>query len=174
MIALAFLTLARIPEAIILLRLQQLGVAVATIPLVWAMLHVVRSTMTYPAGAVTDRVGARTMVALSSLVAAGVMAGLGLSRTALAAVGLLLVFGLVAALSEPAERSLVAALSPKRLGRGFGAYHAVTGFASLPAAVAFGALMDARGGETAFVTSAAVLILATIFWWTASRPAAAA
>ncbi|HET7599663.1 MAG TPA: MFS transporter, partial [Gemmatimonadales bacterium] len=41
-LALAALTFCRIPELLLLLRLQQVGVAVAAVPLVWAALHVVR------------------------------------------------------------------------------------------------------------------------------------
>src|SRR5881394_433202 len=42
-LALAALTCFRLPETLLILRLQDLGVPVATIPLVWAALHVVRS-----------------------------------------------------------------------------------------------------------------------------------
>ena len=57
-------------------------------------------------------------------------------RSSPAAVFLLL--GGVAGLTEPAERALVAKLSPKRMGSGFGAFNAITGLAALPAAALFG------------------------------------
>jgi MFS family permease len=66
-IALAMLVLARVPEALILLRLQDLGVPVATIPLVWAALHVVRSGGSYPGGKLTDRMGPRATVAAGAV-----------------------------------------------------------------------------------------------------------
>jgi MFS family permease len=46
-LVLAFVVLARMPEALLLLRLQDAGVAVAVIPLVWAGLHVVRTAASY-------------------------------------------------------------------------------------------------------------------------------
>jgi hypothetical protein len=52
-VALAALLLARVPEALLLLRLQDLGVAVATMPLLWGALHVVRSAASYPGGRLT-------------------------------------------------------------------------------------------------------------------------
>jgi len=55
LLALTALTFFRLPEALLLLRLQDTGVAVATIPLVWAGLHVVRSASSYPGGWLTDR-----------------------------------------------------------------------------------------------------------------------
>ena len=49
-----------------------------------------------------------------------------------------LALGLVAGLTESAERALVARLAPVRTGRGFGLYHALTGAAALPAGLLFG------------------------------------
>src|SRR5262249_34678574 len=53
---LVLLTVARLPETLLLLRLQQLGVPVAAIPLAWAALHVIRSSFSYPGGVLTDRI----------------------------------------------------------------------------------------------------------------------
>jgi len=82
-------------------------------------------------------------------------------------VGVFLALGLVAGLMEPAERSLVARLAPRRTGRGFGAYHALTGFAALPAALLFGAVYQREGGAAALLLSAGLMVLATVFWWPA-------
>src|SRR5215211_3732383 len=61
--ALAAITFFRLPETLLLLRLQQRGVAVALVPLVWAGLHVVRSASSYPGGWLSDRLGPRAAVA---------------------------------------------------------------------------------------------------------------
>ena len=58
-LALAALVLLRLPETLLLLRLQQLGVAASRIPLVWAGLHVMRTWVSYPGVWITDRVGTR-------------------------------------------------------------------------------------------------------------------
>jgi predicted MFS family arabinose efflux permease len=162
--ALAALTLARVPEALLLLRLQDLGVAVATIPLLWGALHVVRSAASYPGGQLADRLGSRRLIGGGALLAAAVMAGLALARSPVAGAAVFLVFGTVAGLTESAERSLVAALSPRRTGRGFGGYHALTGLAALPAALAFGFTYDRAGGPAALGMSAVLLLVASIGW----------
>src|SRR5262249_52594393 len=75
-LALAALTFCRIPEALLLLRLQQAGVAVALVPLVWAALHVVRSGASYPGGRLVDSVGPRIAVTAGAVLfalAIGVM-----------------------------------------------------------------------------------------------------
>ncbi|HXG45280.1 MAG TPA: MFS transporter [Gemmatimonadales bacterium] len=163
-LALALLALCRLPEALLLLRLQDLGVAVRHVPLVWAGLHLVRTACSYPGGWLSDHWGNRPLVALGSLVFAAGVAGLGVPLGAGAAVAVFLGMGLVAGLTESAERSLVAALSPGGTGRGFGAYHALTGLAALPAALGFGVVYQRFGGGSACLTSALALTLAAMLW----------
>jgi MFS family permease len=149
---------------LLLLRLQDLGVAVRHVPLVWAGLHLVRTACSYPGGWLSDHWGNRPLVALGSLVFAAGVAGLGVPLGAGAAVAVFLGMGLVAGLTESAERSLVAALSPGGTGRGFGAYHALTGLAALPAALGFGVVYQRFGGGSACLTSALALTLAAMLW----------
>jgi MFS family permease len=173
-LALALLVLLRLPETLLLLRLQDLGVAVATIPLVWAGLHVVRSLVSYPGGWLSDRLGQRGTVAAGGLLFALGVLVLGQRLTEPAAIVVFLGVGVVAGLTESAERSLVARLAPKRTGRGFGAYHAVTGAAALPAALGFGLVYQRLGGEWALWASAGGMLLASLAWLVVARPAQAA
>jgi MFS family permease len=163
-LALTALTFFRLPEALLLLRLQDAGVAVATVPLVWAGLHVVRSASSYPGGWLSDRLGPRATVAAGGLVFAGVVAALGLALGPAGAITTFLGLGVVAGLTESAERAMVARLSPVRTGRGFGLYHALTGAAALPAGLCFGWLYQAAGGPAALVASAAGVAVAVVAW----------
>jgi MFS family permease len=164
LLALATLTLFRLPETLLILRIQDLGVSVAAVPLIWAGLHVVRSASSYPGGRLADRQGAARVIAAGGLLFAAVAFALGLSVGPAAAVALFLLFGLVAGLTESAERSLVAHLAPLRIGRAFGAYHALTGFAALPAGLFFGALYQSINARTALWASAAGMLLAVLLW----------
>lgn len=163
-VALAALVLLRLPETLLLLRLQDLGVAIPLIPLVWAGLHLVRTIVSYPGGWLVDRIGSRGTVAAGGLVfaAGAALLGGGLSETA--AISVFLGLGMVAGLTEAAERSLIARLAPRKTGRGFGGYHAVTGLAALPAALGFGLLYQHFGGGMALKVSAVGMILATLVW----------
>jgi MFS family permease len=163
-IALALLTLARLPETLLLLRLSQLGIATALIPLVWAGLHVVRSGLSYPGGRLTDHLGPRSVVAAGGGLFAAGAALLGQALASATAVVVFLALGVVSALMEPAERTLVARLAPRRTGRAFGAYHALTGVAALPAALLLGAVYQDRGGGAALQLSATLVVAATIAW----------
>ena len=167
-IALTALTFFRVPEALLLLRLQDAGVAVAMVPLVWAGLHVVRSASSYPGGWLSDRLGPRATVAAGGLVFAAVVAALGATLRPSAAVVTFLALGLVAGLTESAERALVARLAPVRTGRGFGLYHALTGAAALPAGLLFGAIYQIASGPAALLASAVGMVLAVAAWLVAS------
>ncbi len=167
---LAALTLFRVPEALLLLRLQGLGVPVATIPLVWAGLHIVRSAAAYPGGWMSDTLGTRGTVAVGGLVFAGVMYLMGGGLTEAAGVASFLALGLASGLLEPAERALVAQLAPVRTGRGFGAYHGVTGLAALPAGLMFGLLYQGAGAGVALRTSAGLMAVTALAWLALRSP----
>ncbi len=137
---LVLLTASRLPETLLLLRLQDLGVPVATIPLAWAALHVVRSAASYPGGWLSDRLGARMMLAFGTLIYAAAIAALGGAIGEVAALMVFLGHGLVAGLVEPAEKVAVTKLAPVRTGRGFGNYQGLAGVAALPAGLLFGAV----------------------------------
>jgi MFS family permease len=146
----------RLPETLLLLRLQDHGVPVALVPIVWALLHVVRSASSYPGGWLADRIGpARTM--LGGWAVYGVVcAGLALTASPVAAAAWLLGYGLVAAATESPERMLVAAWGARATrGRRFGLYHAGVGLAALPGGLLLGALYQWRGGTAALLASGA-------------------
>jgi dipeptide/tripeptide permease len=169
-LALAAIVLLRLPETLLLLRLQDLGVAVQTIPLVWAGLHVVRSVVSYPGGWLADHLGPRGTVAAGGVCFSVLAFALGAPLAVPAAVLAFLALGTVAGLTESAERALVARLAPRRTGRAFGAYHAVTGLAALPAALLFGALYQHLGADVALRASAAGMVLATLAWMAVASP----
>jgi MFS family permease len=169
-LALTALTLFRLPETLLLLRLQQQGVAVAAVPLVWAGLHVVRSASSYPGGWLSDRLGPRLAVAAGGVVFAAVAAALAVELGAAVAIAVFLVLGLVAGLTEGAERALVARLAPVRTGRGFGVYHALTGIAALPAGLAFGAVYQDLGPGQALLASAAGVAVSVVAWLAVTLP----
>ena len=153
----------RAPETLLILRAQDLGIHVSLIPILWAALHVVRSSLSYPGGALADRWGARRTLAAGWLVYAALALGFALARTTLAAWVIFLAFGVFVALTESPERKLVAELAPGgRRGRGFGWYHGSLSAVALPGAALFGWIYQSRGARPAFALSAAVTVLAVL------------
>jgi MFS family permease len=164
--------LLRIPETLVLLRSQQLGVAVATVPLLWAAVHVVKSGTSFVGGAWTDRLGSGRTMLLGWVWYAALATGMAFARTAGQAWALFLALGIVAGLTESPERALVARLAGSRQGSGFGAYHGTTGVAALVGGVVLGILYQGRGAKLAFLASAVAGLLLALAWPLTTRKAA--
>lgn len=168
-ISLTLLLIARIPETLLLLRLQDLGVAVALAPLAWAGLHVVRSLAAYPGGWMSDRIGPRAMLTAGALLFAASLAFLARELGTAEALAGFLGLGLVAGLTEASDRQVVAALARGGAGRAFGNAQALAGIAALPAGIGFGALFQQAGGPLALKVSAAATLLAVTIWLLVTR-----
>jgi MFS family permease len=97
--------------------MQDQGLALALVPLLWGGMHVLRSAAAYPAGRLVDRVGARFTLAAGSLGYAGCLVALAAAATTGAAVTAFLAVGVAGGVLEPAERVLVASSGAAQQGR---------------------------------------------------------
>lgn len=154
-------TLGNSTDAFLLLRASSLGVPVAQLPLLWLLLHVVKSASSTWGGARGDRVGHRQTIALGWLLYAAIYAAFALASAMWHAWALFAAYGVVFGLTEGAEKALMASLVPAdRRGMAFGWYHAAIGVAALPASLLFGSLWDAFGAPTAFLAGSALALAA--------------
>ncbi len=163
MIPILIFTLGNSTDAFLLLRASQLGVPTALIPLVWVLLHVVKSAFSTPAGALSDRVGRRPLIVAGWGLYAAVYAGFAQATDPWHAWALFGVYGVVFGLTEGTEKALVADLvAPLRRGTAFGWYQATVGVAALPASIGFGVVWDAYGSPAAFAMGAALAVVAAV------------
>ncbi len=152
-------------DAFLLLRASQLGVPAAMIPILWAALHVVKSSSSVISGGLSDRVGRRPLIVGGWGVYALVYTGFAVATTAWHAWALFLVYGLYFGMSEGVEKALVADFSPaSRRGAAFGWFNAAVGVAALPASVIFGLVWDRWGAATAFAMGAGIAVVSTILF----------
>ncbi len=150
-------------DAFLLLRAQALGVPVALLPLLWGVLHVVKSASATPGGALSDRIGRRPLLVAGWLLYAAVYAGFARAGAVWQVWLLFSAYGVVFGLTEGTEKALVADLVPAGArGRAFGWYHAVIGLAALPASLLFGTLWESRGAPTAFLFGAGLALGAAL------------
>jgi len=164
LLSISFFYLLRMPDTLIILRSQELGVPVSVVPLLWAAVHVVRSSSSFLGGAASDRLGPGQTMWVGWLVYAMLAVGMARAGTAAAAWGLFLALGLVSGLTESPERALVARLAGTHQGSGFGLYHGITGFAALVGGVALGAVFQRWGAGPAFLASAAGGLTLVFAW----------
>lgn len=155
--------LVRVPETLMILRSQELGVPLGSVLLLWAALHVVRSSSSFLGGARSDQGGSASTMWLGWACYVFIAFGFALAEGPSQAWALFLALGVVAGLTESPERTLVARLAGRKQGSGFGVYHALTGVAALVGAVVLGEMYQRFGPASAFLASAAgggVLVLA--------------
>lgn len=162
--AICFFYLLRMPETLIILHAQRLGVAVAVVPLLWAAVHVVKSSSSFLGGALADRVGPARTMWFGWVCYAILATGMALASGPGAAWGLFLALGLVAGLTESPERALVAAFARDRQGSGFGIYHAASGVAALAGGLFLGVAFERSGGAVAFGASAVLGVALVLLW----------
>lgn len=150
-------------DAFLLLRLSDALGGVAFVPLLWSGLHVVKASLSTWGGGVSDRFGRSSIIILGWGVYAVVYLGFAMSESAWAFICWFLLYGVFFALTEGAEKALIADLTPEaRRGTAFGVYNAVLGVGTLTASVSFGLIYDHFGAPAAFGTGAGLAALAAV------------
>lgn len=156
-------TLGNSTDAFLLLRAGQLGVSAALVPILWAMLHVVKSLSSTPGGVLSDRLGRKPLIIAGWSLYAAVYFAFGRAQTQWQAWALFAIYGLYFGLTEGVEKALVADLvAPERRGAAFGWYNLAIGLGALPASLLFGALWDRWGSATAFDFGALLALVAAV------------
>jgi len=163
-IAIAIFYVVRMPETLIIFRAQQLGIAVALIPLLWAAVHVIKASTSFVGGSLSDRIGPSRTMWIGWLTYVALAAGMAFAASPLAAWVLFLALGVVAGLTESPELALVSAATGGRRGSGYGVYHALTGVAALAGGIALGLVFQRVNGGTAFLVSAVGTLGLVILW----------
>ena len=161
---LALFALGNSTDAFLLLRLNDAGVAVTWLPMLWAAFHVVKAVVSPIAGHWSDRVNRKAIITAGWVTYAAVYAAFAWVSSLQGLVAVFLVYGLYYALTEGVEKAVVADLAPADArGYAFGVYNAVIGIGALCASLLFGAIWKLAGAPAAFVTGA-VVALASAMW----------
>ena len=163
-IAVVFLfTLGNSTDAFLLLRANQLGVAVALAPILWAFLNGIKAALGTWGGSLSDRFGRKPLIIAGWTVYALVYFGFAMATKQWHAWALFASYALFYAFTEGTEKAFVADLIPRaRRGAAFGWFNLAIGLGALPASLIFGAIWDRSGAHTAFLFGASLAILASI------------
>ena len=166
LLVLLLFTLGNSSDAFLLLRASGLGLPAAQLPLLWAFFHLVKTLGSLPAGALSDRLDRRRLIIAGWAVYALVYLGFARADAAWHAWALFAAYGLYYALTEGAEKALLADLAPIGARGGAFGWHAFSvGVGALPASLLFGALWQAAGPVAAFGLGAALAGLAALLLW---------
>ena len=169
LVILALFTLSNSSDAFLLLRAQSVGVSAGMIPLLWALLHVVKVVSSLFGGDLSDRLGRQRLIVAGWILYAAVYLGFAFVSQEISVWILFLIYGIYFGLVEGAEKALVADLvRPEQRGTAYGLYNLAFGITVLPASLFMGVLWSVSGPATAFTfssmlgLSAAILLSTTV------------
>ncbi len=158
----AIFTLGNSSDAFLLVRAGELGVATMWLPILWCVFHIIKSIGSRAIGLPIDKYGPNRMILLGWALYAGVYLGFGFATQTWHAWALFCGYGIVQALTEPAEKTMVADLSTaEHRGLAYGWFNFVVGIAALPASVLFGLLYQSHGPLIPFAVGAALALVAS-------------
>ncbi len=156
-------TLARFSEAFLILKASAEGLPLALAPLVLVVMNLVYALGAYPAGTLSDRISARSLLAVGmfSLVTADLALALA-PGIAGAFIGIAL-WGVHLALTQGLLAKLVADHSPADLrGSAYGLFNLATGSMLLLASVIAGLVWDGLGANFTFLVGAGFAVIALL------------
>lgn len=159
----AVLTLARFSEAFLILRAQNLGLALALAPLALVVMNVVYSLSAYPLGALSDKVSRELLLVIgfAILIAADIVLAVAPNLPAVF-VGIAL-WGLHMGMTQGLLAALIADEAPAMLrATSFGVFNFVSGIALLLASLTAGALWDMIGPYATFMAGAAFSLIGLV------------
>jgi MFS family permease len=155
-------TLASSTDAFLLLKARDSGIPLWQLPLLWAFFNGIKAAGGVPGGALADRLGRVWTIVAGWAVYALAYVGFAFAASPVQTWLLFAFYATYYALTEGAERALVADMvSSDARGRAFGIFHATVGLASLPASILFGVWWNLWGPRTAFLIGAAIAVRAT-------------
>jgi MFS family permease len=162
-------TLGNSSDAFLALRSQNLGLTLLALLLTIVAFNATNAIVAWPAGALSDRIGRRGLIATAWLIYAACYAGFAIANSAVWVVPLWIGYGTYYALSEGVGKAMVADLAPTQLrATAFGILNAVQGLMILPASVIAGLLWSLIAPPAPFwfgsacAAAAVVLLLATV------------
>lgn len=154
-------TLARFSEAFLILRAQDVGLALGQVPWVLVIMSLSYALFAYPAGVAADRVNHRTVLlaGIAPLIAADLV--LASAQSALPVWFGCALWGLHLAMTQGLFAKLVADAAPQHLrGTAFGIFNLAAGVALLLASVIAGMLWTVYGPALTFWAGAGFAVLA--------------
>ena len=165
---LVLIQLTNIPDALLLLRLYDIGFSTQGVVLSYMLFSAVTVLAAYPGGAIADKYSPRIVYSVGLVAFAAAYATLGLTQNHTVALIALALYGLFPALTDGVGKAWIAGLSEaSHRGRAQGVYQASMNFAILGAGIWGGALWSKGDIQWPLVVAAigaliGAIVLATI------------
>ncbi len=162
LVAVGVFSLGASADSFMLLRMTRQHLDVALVPIAWLTLNATKALTNVAGGRLSDRFGHKLALVCGWLLYAAVYAILPFAHTYQETWAVMLGYGFYYGLTEGATKALLTELAPtEQRGRAFGALHAITGAAVLPANAVFGMIFDTHP-EIAFGIGASFAALGAL------------
>jgi MFS family permease len=170
-------TLGNSSDAFLLLRATGAGIPEAMIPILWMVLHIVKTATGVPGGFISDKIGRKKVIVSGWAVYAAIYVAFAFVTSGAGIWVLFGIYGVYFGLTEGAERALVADLvADDRRGTAYGLFNLTVGIGALPASIVFGIVWQYAGFSYAFIMGAGFALVASLMllFVRPNRPNAAA
>lgn len=149
-------------DTFLILRCQNLGVAVLAIPLVYALFNLCYALASVPLGSLSDRIGREKVLLIGWITYSLAYLGFALADKSYQAWVLFAFYGLYYATSEGVAKAMVADIVPReKRGTAYGLYNTAVGLMTLPASLTAGLLWDRVSSAAPFFFGAAMSVSAS-------------
>lgn len=155
-------------DLFLLMRLRELGVPEVLLPLLWSLIHILKSIGNVLVGKWADKGNPKNYILAGWLWYAIIYLLMALIESPWIASILFVAYAFFYALTEPTEKKLISEMAPPEArGQAFGWYHFITGIMILPASALFGIFYEYGSAMLAFGFGAGCALMAAIllFLW---------
>jgi len=150
-------------NSFVILQTKSIGASLQTTILIYAAFNLVAALISYPAGALSDRLGRRNILLLSFLIFLAAYLGFALTRNLLLIAGLFVLYGLYQGIFRAVGKALASDFVPDQLrASSVGWYSTTVGLTGLVASLVAGLLWDRVGHAAVFFYGAASAVVGAI------------
>ena len=165
LVVLILFSLANSSDTFLLLHASDHGFSSWGVVMLYAVYNITYSALSYPAGALSDRLGRWQIMTVGWLLYAAVYAGFALLPVTQAwgLWPLMALYGVYMALTEGVGKALIADHAPRESrGAAMGLFYALTGITTFGASLLAGVIWDHYGSSSAFMRGAVFALLALL------------
>ena len=161
-LVMSLFALANSSDTFLLLRAQDLVHSASMVALLYVLYNIAYTLLSYPLGALSDRIGTTTLIVAGWFLYAAVYYGFSLNHEWMPWL-LMPTYGIYMAMTDGVSKALVAKLSPVgSRGTAMGIFYVVTGGAALLASVVAGMLWDRVDHQAPFLFGAVVAAISAV------------
>jgi MFS family permease len=161
LVLLGLFSLINLPDALLLLRAAELGLGTAEVVAAYVLFNIVYAALAIPAGALSDRLPHRVIMAAGLVCFAVTYGGMALATEPWAVWPLMALYGGFAACTDGVGKAWVSSLVPRgQLGRAHGTYQATLSLGVLAAGIWGGAAWSGTGRIPLAIAASGALVIA--------------